>query len=115
MASETSPHGGHNGGPGLWIRYTAAALYVLQVNLSLPLSTITAGSTHVPQTRAIFEVKKGGSQQESSNSQPTAEMNKETDILSVTIFRELRGCSEIAIFLSSSPVRSMKLCVCVCL
>lgn len=86
----------------------------LQVNLSLPLplSTISAGSTHVPQTRAVFEVKKGGSQQESSSSQPTAEVNKETDILSVTIFRELRGCSEIAIFLSSSPVRSMILCVC---
>ena len=56
---------------------------------------------YVPLTRSIFEVKKGVGQ-EGSGSQTT-----EREILSVTIFRELRGRSEVVAFLSPSPVRGM--------
>ena len=59
----------------------------------------TAGSMYVPLTRSIFEVKKGVGQ-ESSGSQTS-----EREIISVTIFRELRGRSEVVAFLSPSPVR----------
>lgn len=76
-----------------------------------PLPPPSAGSIHVPQSRAIFEVKKGTGQ-ETSPRQPT----DEAAILSVTIFRELRGRSEVVVFLSSSPVRgTCTMCLCMLL
>ena len=67
-----------------------------------------AGSTHVPQSRAIFEVKKSTGMESSSPvgaaGQPVSE-EQGKEILSITIFRELRGSSEVVIFLSPSPVR----------
>ena len=79
----------------------------MSVELSLLLSV--AGSTHVPQCRAIFEVKKCAGQESPSGQVP--EDSKESEILAVTIFRELRGCSEVVIFLSPSPIRCVYGCV----
>ena len=80
------------------------------VSLEKGLVCCAAGSTHVPQSRAIFEVKKStGTESSQAVSQPPAEeQGKEKEILSITIFRELRGSSEIVIFLSPSPVRGIE-------
>jgi hypothetical protein len=77
-------------------------------NILGDLGYSTAGSTHVPQSRAIFEVKKSTGQESSQavSQPPTEEQGKEKEILSITIFRELRGSSEVVIFLSPSPVRA---------
>ena len=88
---------------------TAGEIKVLISGVSLERLCYAAGSTHVPQSRAIFEVKKSTGQESSQavSQPPTEEQGKEKEILSITIFRELRGSSEVVIFLSPSPVRGM--------
>jgi hypothetical protein len=87
---------------------TAGEIKVLISGVSLERLCYAAGSTHVPQSRAIFEVKKSTGQESSQavSQPPTEEQGKEKEILSITIFRELRGSSEVVIFLSPSPVRA---------
>ena len=75
-------------------------------------NSLLAGSTYMP-SRAIFDVKKGTEQQDNPPGQ-SSEERKGTEILSVIIYRELRGSSEIAVFLSPSPVRGVCVCECVC-
>ena len=85
--------------------------YLNCLTVSSTATILAAGSTHVPQSRAIFEVKKAAGQDGSATEQTSEDPAQEKEILSVTIFRELRGGSEIAVFLSPSPVRGMCLCL----
>lgn len=78
-----------------------------------------AGSVYVSNARTVFEVKKDVAKESSSSSSSSQGTQAEgREVLSVIIYRELRGRSEIAIFLSPTPVRGMymyiRMCIYVC-
>ena len=63
---------------------------------------LAAGSTYVTISSVSFDVTKSRPR---GDGEATAPANSDTDVISVTIPRELRGRSEVLVFLSPQPVQ----------
>ena len=72
------------------------------------LSLFSAGSTYIHSGGVVrFDVRKGGVGTSSSAGGAAKDSATAADVIVVNVPRELRGRSEIIVFLSEKPVRGM--------